>query len=1216
MASAGVTANDRLDDIVRKGEVYFREQGIADGEEWKSFQFWVARARAYVDSEGRFAPNSVVQQSFAQYKYYRDISAGVQGQKGKEQVLSAKESANAPSDWTNIVLTTKQSNIGAGSHQYNTGAGRVNCVRFHSTNANIIYAGTAGGGVWKTTNGGGVWTPLTDNDYKLPILEIKDIALHPNGTTLYVLASGSVNISGGDGGISNLQDCFYKSTNGGQTWMVYSIDTSASVNSVYLRRLVVDKLHPDTLYAVGNSGSRAGIYRSMDGGTTWASYQTNVQSYDMETVVVHDTTLFYMLWKDASGNVVFRRLHQPLSGAASVHDLTLYSGSSSATIGQMYMAAAPNGVVYLVFLNTNGAYTHVKKSTDYGWSFTNVNTTVFPLGNQGVLKPRGGSFEVCPTSTNTLYLGGAVLCRSTNGAQTWETISSTQTVLATLYVDHNDIEFHPTSTTPIAFDGNDGGVYSIQETVSSSGTQYALTFLPTGMEALQCYRLGVGRSNSQILLAGTHDNGSYKFDVAADVQTKIGGGDGMECMVHHDSSNIIYWSSQNGNLSRSSAGGTPTDNVQDVQGSWTTPFIMDYANPETLYVATTASLRSVNGGQTWVTTSTTHFSSAKIKYFVQAPLNQNVFYAATDSELFYSTDAGVTWDTASKPGSTGNFTRLAVDPVDANVVYAAFGGYDNQRVFRSTDYGNTWSSRSLGLPALPAHCIVIDPRRPTEAYLGMEYGVWYNPDITSTTSSWQDYAGGLPNVAPLELEIHADSHTLYAATSGRGLWKTPMKHSADAAAGYCTPQGTAVDDYNTGIVKAELIDNATGDTLMSISSLPNQSYTRYDEPQPTLRQGQSYSLRLTFASDAWLQKVKVWADWNRDGVFQYTGAGLTGEDSTWNTYELIASTGTISQLNPVRTFTFTVPADSGYMARIGDSFLRVAVDWQFSSADMTPCGNVDYGEYEDYAIAIDYCQPKGSASYNIGTTNVTLKLLPLSQTVLNQSSTAQAAYTDYTNTLVSIIRGRNYRLYLTGATSYSQKVSVFIDWNKDGDFADANEVVLDEAALSTTGSINTTFTVPLIVGNAPRMRVVSDWSASSVTLTPCSNPIYGEVEDYELTPLLQSSVAGGSDGPDTVATTVPDGNNLHHNGQYGELKIYPNPLDGESVSIEFVDDTGGLCTIVLADVLGRELVSMAYTGSVGTNIVHLQLPEQLRGIYSIAVKKYGVAVHKGVFFAR
>ncbi len=1209
--SIGIAEGDKLDDIIRKGETWFREHNITSGPEWKDFHRWVERARTRVDEQGRFYPDETMRQSFRSYAAMR--TNAVPSKRGSERTLSQQTAANAPSAWVNIAPSIKESRVGG--NQYHVGAGRVNCVRFHPSNASIMYIGTAGGGVWKTTNGGVSWAPLMDDEYSLPVLEIKDVAVHPNGSTLYALASGTVNISGGSGGTSTLWNCLYKSTNGGSTWTTDSIGTTQGSNSIYWRRLVLDPLRPDTLYIAGSgSSTTAGVYRSYDGGESWTQLQDSTQSYDIATATKGDTTYVYTAWV-RNDSTIFCRFQHTSNGVTS----TSYTLRTGAPCDGAYITTGPGGIVYVLTLDSNGSYDRLSRSTNYGSSFSTVTTTVPPVNGSGVvIKPGGGSFEACPTTTNTLYLGGAVLCRSADGGKTWETISITESGLSQLHVDHNDIEFHPSSSTPVVFDGNDCGVYKIEEVAAGGGTDYTLSYISNGLEALQCYRLGVGRSAAHIVMLGTHDNGSYKFDINADIQKKMGGGDGQEGMVDHDDANILYWSSQNGSLSRSSDGGATTDAVQSVTGAaWTAPFIMDHDDPETLYVATTTFLRSINRGGNW--TSVGGSFASNIYYLVQAQSNASVFYAATNTTLYYSTDGGASWTTATKPSGTGNFTDLAIDPTNPAVVYATFSGYNSARVFRSANYGTSWTNVSTGLPALPAHSMVLDPRRPTEAYISLEYGVWYNADVTSPSSSWEDYAGDLPNVAALELEIHADSQTLYAATSGRGLWKTPMKHTSDAAAGYCTPQGTTID-YNTGIVKAQLIDNATGDTLMTVSSQTNGGYTRYDTPQPVLRQGQSYSLHLTFAGGSWLQQAHVWADWNRDGVFQHTDSVLTAEDSTWNDYEDIGSAVGISPLNPVRVFTFTVPADSGYVARPGASYLRVGADWTQSSSDISPCGLAEYGEYEDYAISIDYCRPVGNASYNIGTTRVTMKLLPtLNTTVLDQSSTALAAYSDYTGSPVSVIRGRNYRLTLTGATATTQKVSVFIDWNADGDFADAGEVVANQATLSTTASLNITVSVPLTFVTSYRMRVMSDSANSPVTLAPCTNPLRGEVEDYKLVPLTQSIV---SVGEDKASDEEASGNSEQAVG-VGEpgaeadvlFRLSPNPVEQSTVFIDCMAPDTGEYEFLLADLFGREIQHASYVFAKGVHRVELPVP-QAGGVYLVVMKYRGEILHSGRIVVR
>lgn len=130
------------------------------------------------------------------------------------------------------------------------------------------------------------------------------------------------------------------------------------------------------------------------------------------------------------------------------------------------------------------------------------------------------------------------------------------------------------------------------------------------------------------------------------------------------------------------------------------------------------------------------------------------------------------------------------------------------------------------------------------------------------------------------------------------------------------------------------------------------------------------------------------------------------------------------------------------------------------------------------------------------------------------NTSAGAAYTDFTSKTVNLTGGQAYNITLTpgfASTTYSEYWKIWIDYNKDGDFEDANELAFDAGTMSkvaVTGTIN----VPSGINVVTRMRVSMKYNAAQ---TACESFSYGEVEDY--TANITSS------GADTQAPTVPAG---------------------------------------------------------------------------------------------
>jgi PKD repeat protein len=253
------------------------------------------------------------------------------------------------------------------------------------------------------------------------------------------------------------------------------------------------------------------------------------------------------------------------------------------------------------------------------------------------------------------------------------------------------------------------------------------------------------------------------------------GGDGMETAIDPTTTTIVYGEQYNGNIYKSTNSGTGgwsniagtggTAGTVDEDGDWVTPYVIDPSNHLKLYVGKSQVYGSTDGGSNF-NALTTMTGSSKVIALAVAPSNGNYIYAAKTSEVWMSSD-GATFSQVATPG--GDITYLCVDPANPQRVWATCGGYiAGIKVFYSSDAGATWTNVSGNLPNLPALCIAYDPGTNDGLYVGTDIGVYYKDN---TMSNWIFYSNGLPNVIVHELEFHQASHTLRAATYGRGLWE-------------------------------------------------------------------------------------------------------------------------------------------------------------------------------------------------------------------------------------------------------------------------------------------------------------------------------------------------------------------------------------------------------------------------------------------------------------
>src|SRR6056297_440096 len=168
--------------------------------------------------------------------------------------------------------------------------------------------------------------------------------------------------------------------------------------------------------------------------------------------------------------------------------------------------------------------------------------------------------------------------------------------------------------------------------------------------------------------------------------------------------------------------------------------------------------------------------------------------------MYKTTDGGQTWDdtniNANIPAGTKQITYITVDHSDPDKVWITFGGYEDVlRIMETTDGGITWTDISTGLPPVPANCVAQNKLSPiTQLYVGTDMGVF----IRNGDADWVAFNQNLPSVIVNELEFYYDmaspsNSRLYAATYGRGLWKTTFPISS-------TPEISSVIIQDTVIV--------------------------------------------------------------------------------------------------------------------------------------------------------------------------------------------------------------------------------------------------------------------------------------------------------------------------------------------------------------------------------------------------------------------------------
>jgi hypothetical protein len=210
------------------------------------------------------------------------------------------------------------------------------------------------------------------------------------------------------------------------------------------------------------------------------------------------------------------------------------------------------------------------------------------------------------------------------------------------------------------------------------------------------------------------------------------------------------------------------------------PVMIDPSDPTVLYTGTNRVYRSTNRAVSWSSISpdlTDGPSGGNVVFgtittVVVAASDPDVLWAGTDdANVWVSTNGGSSWSRVDGSLPDRWITRVAVDPNDATVSYVTISGFrwdePLPHVFRSTDFGASWSDISNGLPEAPVNDIVIDPQSSSTLYVATDFGVYASSDLGA---SWSALGADLPNVVVSDLELHDPTRTLIAGTYGRSMW--------------------------------------------------------------------------------------------------------------------------------------------------------------------------------------------------------------------------------------------------------------------------------------------------------------------------------------------------------------------------------------------------------------------------------------------------------------
>jgi photosystem II stability/assembly factor-like uncharacterized protein len=721
-------------DIQNQFYEYWKDKEIIKGNGWKQFKRWEYFWEQRVYPTGEF-PNA-----FKVLKSYQDFNKNSKNENSFQDLNKT---------WSEIGPI----NVPVNKLAYpSTGLGRINIIRIHPTNDNILWAGSSNGGAWSSTDKGQSWKLAEFTD--ILSLGISDIAISQSNPNLMFIATGDKNGSY----MTNAYSIgILKSIDAGKTWNLAS--QSYKPTDYFLATRI--QIHPSNPNIVYFSSSK-GIFRTKDAGANWEKvYNSNSIVYDLE--FRPGNPLF--MYACSSGKII-----RSTDGGDTWGQVFAMDGSS-----RIQLATSPADPLYVYAVgarNSNGSFSGLARSTDGGTTFTFMSKTpnILSIEPDGSGNTGQGTYDLAlaasPVDKDLIFVGGIHTWKSTDGGKNWKLLNhwTGSYFLPYVHADQHHIVINP--RTLELYNTNDGGIYSSTD----NGVNWK--DISSGLSVSQYYRINVSPANNDMVIGGTQDNGTFLYKNK--IWSQVNGGDGMDCAIDPINDNYVYSSTQNGNLFRSTSGGfnfnriAGPDLFANEDGSWVTPFVLNPINPASIYIGFRNIYKTTNRGATWV--KLTNFSNTPtIRLMEISDIDTNIIYIGVNTSLYKSIDGGKNFSTIKS--FQGLISDIACDPANPNRVFITVSGYNlTDKVFEIQ--GTQIKNITFNLPNISVTSIIVQKNTSGRVYIGTDIGVFLKSDDFS--NKWESYSEKLPPTAVNDLKINYSAGKLYAGTFGRGLWETKL----------------------------------------------------------------------------------------------------------------------------------------------------------------------------------------------------------------------------------------------------------------------------------------------------------------------------------------------------------------------------------------------------------------------------------------------------------
>jgi photosystem II stability/assembly factor-like uncharacterized protein len=679
-------------------------------------------------------------------------------------------------------------------------SGRVMTIAVHPNDNAVFYVGAASGGVWKTVNGGASFQPVFDKEGSF---SIGWIAVDPKRPSIVWVGTGERNsqrsVAYGDG--------VYKSEDGGRSWTNVGLKSSEHIG-----RVVVDPKNSDTVYVAAQGplwapGGDRGLYKTTDGGKTWAQVLKISENTGVSDVVLDPRNPEVLV---ATSYQRRRHFYTMIDGGpeSAIHRSTdggktwkkVNTGLPEEQLGRIGIAISP--------VNPDILYANVEAANRKGGIYRSSDNGVTwekrADYNAGAMYY--GDIYADPANVDRVYIPDVIFQVSDDGGKTMHSLGQ-----RFMHVDNHVIWVDPQNTDHMMV-GNDGGLYRSYDR-AATWTFFSNLPLP------QYYDVDVDNAAPFYnVYGGLQDNNSLGGPSRTRSEHGIlnqdwfvtQGGDGFVSRIDPEDPNTIYAELQGGTITRYDKRSGERIGIQPQEDkggpaarwNWDSPFIISPHSHTRLYFAAQMLYRSDDRGNSWkivspdltrqldrntlavmgkvwgpdaVAKNTSTALYGNISAIAESPKKEGLLYVGTDDGVVQvSEDAGAHWDKVERlPGVPANayIARIRASQHDAMTVYVVAENHQNgdftPYLAKSRDGGKTWESIAGDLPARGStYAIAEDHVDPRLLFAGTEFGAYWSKD---GGQHWGKIAG-VPTIAVREIAIQKRENDLVLGTFGRGIY--------------------------------------------------------------------------------------------------------------------------------------------------------------------------------------------------------------------------------------------------------------------------------------------------------------------------------------------------------------------------------------------------------------------------------------------------------------